>query len=1134
MLQVSTETPLKYKRRKVSAIRQFPRGCDPNTAKLNPKPAEGILSSVPLENGKVTETDNVLADSNFSEKLVAPSPSVLEEKIPSIPDSPKILVQEVVDLSNSSTVGPPENNSEIIPETKNPDVLDAIESSTVLENNLESKPGTVKLEEKRILENSNPEKDEVEVQRVVMESSDTPILQNRNFYLKGHVSLKRRKISAIRQFPPGCGPNGDSVQKDNIRPVSAAFNSLNDKNLSRENIDEARKHLVGDGSVRVAGDEVPVGEMRRNGVKSAVDEIDQGISSKPTIRSATTLPKSKIIQEEISGDSTLVVSTKKLLHGDENLPYVKQSKLIDGYTQMKNSENSLNLVKSTVKQEKTIVGSVKVPSSEKIGAADRRDYRVTKEKELTVHESAMDRSNSADKISRIQGCSSHVQVKPSSKSGSNEILVRSTSDKTLDDYKVDRSLQSSQTKADSSSQSSLIVKSQFGGKQLDKRGTPLMEKPTRRENEIDKLSSKKRKLPEGSPYKGYSPSEGDDSLDAIGERMIIQALMSSKNCPWRNARKRTSIISHPVVQKSKIKEEKRYKDNTPALKRSFSSRQRRKSLVEDDDDDDDTPQEKNQLTITMTPFVPPEWSQKGGDSEEVGVRHKVKRALRLFQLICRKLLQGEESKTKRMGRNRIDLQASGMLKDSGEWVNSGDPIIGHVPGVEVGDEFHFRVELSIVGLHRPFQGGIDCTKKNGMLLATSIVASGGYQDDMDSSDVLIYSGSGGTSVVGGDKQQGDQKLERGNLALKNSIDMQTPVRVIHGFKEKGTESHDARAKIVSTFTYDGLYHVESYWQETGSNGFNVFKFQLRRLANQPELALKVLKRSAKLKNREGLCVKDISQGKEKIAISVVNTIDIDQPMPFKYITKSIYPSWYAKTAPQGCDCTNGCSDSDKCACAVKNGGEIPFNYNGAIVQAKPLIYECGPSCKCSPLCHNRVSQRGIRMQLEIFKTNGRGWGVRSLKSIPSGTFICEYIGEMLQDGEAEQRTNDEYLFDIGHNYDDRSLWEGLPNLIPGLQSNSQCDTVENVGFTIDAAEYGNVGRFINHSCSPNLYAQNVLYDHDDKRMPHIMFFAVDNIPPLQELTYHYNYTIDEVRDSEGNIKQKACHCGSLECCGRLY
>ncbi|CAN8255268.1 unnamed protein product [Cochlearia groenlandica] len=44
-----------------------------------------------------------------------------------------------------------------------------------------------------------------------------------------------------------------------------------------------------------------------------------------------------------------------------------------------------------------------------------------------------------------------------------------------------------------------------------------------------------------------------------------------------------------------------------------------------------------------------------------------------------------------------------------------------------------------------------------------------------------------------------------------------------------------------------------------------------------------------------------------------------------------------------------------------------------------------------------------------------------------------------------------------------------------------------------------------------------------------MFFAQEDIAPL-EVTYDYNYVIDQVHDAEGNIKKK-CHCGSLECIG---
>ncbi|KAG2643022.1 hypothetical protein PVAP13_2KG294500 [Panicum virgatum] len=190
------------------------------------------------------------------------------------------------------------------------------------------------------------------------------------------------------------------------------------------------------------------------------------------------------------------------------------------------------------------------------------------------------------------------------------------------------------------------------------------------------------------------------------------------------------------------------------------------------------------------------------------------------------------------------------------------------------------------------------------------------------------------------------------------------------------------------------------------------------------------------------------------------------------------------------------------------------------------------SGRCPPTCHNRVSQHGVKIPLEIFKTGKTGWGVRSLSSISSGSFICEYSGELLEDKEAEKRQNDEYLFDIGSNYHDEELWEGLKSVVGVQSTTSSSKTMD--GFTIDAAECGNVGRFINHSCSPNLYAQNVLWDHDDMRMPHVMLFAVENIPPLQELTYHYNYTVGQVLDENGKEKVKHCYCGASDCCGRLY
>ncbi|XP_021765788.1 histone-lysine N-methyltransferase, H3 lysine-9 specific SUVH6-like [Chenopodium quinoa] len=514
-------------------------------------------------------------------------------------------------------------------------------------------------------------------------------------------------------------------------------------------------------------------------------------------------------------------------------------------------------------------------------------------------------------------------------------------------------------------------------------------------------------------------------------------------------------------------------------------------------------------------------------------RRKVRDTLRLFHGVLRKLVQADENKAK--GRVDASIQISAALKifkDHGKYT-SAKKTLGHVPGVEVGDLFTYRVELDIIGLHKPLQSGIDFIKLDTKLVAISVVASGRYDNVVDNSDVLIYVGQGG-NIAGGCKQLEDQKLLGGNLALKNSIDKKNPVRVVRGFKERKT----IRGKRVTipTYIYDGLYTAERCWQECGPHGKLIYKFELRRIPHQQELTWKKLEKVKKSKNSKAqkVQVEDISKGKEETPIFAVNTIDDEKPLPFTYITSVMYPDWCRPLPPKGCDCKDGCSDSEHCACALKNGGEIPYNYSGALVEEKPLIYECGPSCKCPPTCHNRVSQHGIKLPLEVFKTESRGWGVRSLSSIPSGSFVCEYIGEILDEKEAEQRIDDdEYLFDIGRNYNDPTLRDRLSALMPDMPSKFSA-IVENVGFTIDAAKFGNIGRFINHSCSPNLVAQNVLYDHEDKRIPHIMLFASENIPPFQELSYHYNYTIDQVLDSKGNVRKKICYCGSADCTGRMY
>ncbi|GLT91132.1 hypothetical protein SLE2022_090350 [Rubroshorea leprosula] len=484
--------------------------------------------------------------------------------------------------------------------------------------------------------------------------------------------------------------------------------------------------------------------------------------------------------------------------------------------------------------------------------------------------------------------------------------------------------------------------------------------------------------------------------------------------------------------------------------------------------------------------------------EDQGVlRNKINETLHFARLVSRKLLyEGSAS---------IDNQMAEILRAKGKYININKKIRGDVPGVQIGDVFQYH-ELNIVGLHSQPQSSIDCVKEGDTILATSIIAFGGYENDLHRPDTLFYRAEG-ENVMYSDKMAEDQKFDEINLALANNKATWTAIRVIWAVERSSSDSRGQR------YIYDGLYTVRGCEQEVGIDGKLIYIFNLVRCDGQPRLPPKLPKKTRKLRN--GICVYDMSQGREVIPISAYNKINDDLPPQFHYVNEMVYPDWYALVPSKGCDCPHSCSDFRKCSCVMKNAG-MPYNEYGALLTIKPLVYECGPTCKCPPSCYNRVSQHGIRYQLEIFMTEKNGWGARSLNSIASGSFICEYLGELLNHEEADQRIECfDYLYDIG-----------------SASGSSQVE--DEVGYTIDAAQIGNVGRFINHSCSPNLVAQNVLFNHDDRRCPHIMFFAAVDIPRMQELSFDYNCGIDNVFDAHGNVKKKPCDCGSSDCKGRMY
>ncbi|KAK7933262.1 hypothetical protein WMY93_004158 [Mugilogobius chulae] len=251
---------------------------------------------------------------------------------------------------------------------------------------------------------------------------------------------------------------------------------------------------------------------------------------------------------------------------------------------------------------------------------------------------------------------------------------------------------------------------------------------------------------------------------------------------------------------------------------------------------------------------------------------------------------------------------------------------------------------------------------------------------------------------------------------------------------------------------------------------------------------------------------DLSRGYEVAPISCVNGVD-SEPCPenFKYIPESCItsPLHVDKdiTHLQHCSCTDDCS-SVSCMCGqlslrcwYDSEGRLPLDF----CQREPqVLYECNHACSCWRTCRNRVVQNGLRVRLQVYRTQKIGWGVRAMQDIPQGTFICEYVGEIITDTEADKREDDSFLFTLGNKVGE-----------------AHC---------IDSRLFGNVGRFLNHLCEPNLLAVKVFTMHQDLRFPRIAFFSSRPIRAGDQIGFDYG-------DHYWKIKSKyfSCQCGSPKC-----
>ncbi|KAF5393677.1 hypothetical protein D9757_000345 [Collybiopsis confluens] len=183
--------------------------------------------------------------------------------------------------------------------------------------------------------------------------------------------------------------------------------------------------------------------------------------------------------------------------------------------------------------------------------------------------------------------------------------------------------------------------------------------------------------------------------------------------------------------------------------------------------------------------------------------------------------------------------------------------------------------------------------------------------------------------------------------------------------------------------------------------------------------------------------------------------------------------------------------------AYTNDGLFRFTGRTRSLAAGIEIIECNQFCRCSPeQCVNRVAQRPRTIPIEIFKTSGKGWGIRCPdREIRKGTVLGCYTGEIIHRSTAARLLGDEktYVYD-------------LDGQDPGSEGVDEDDLDEAIQmYSIDARTHGNWTRFLNHSCYPNLAVYLAIWDTiPEQNIPHLVFFALEDIPQGAEMTIDYH------------------------------
>jgi hypothetical protein len=170
----------------------------------------------------------------------------------------------------------------------------------------------------------------------------------------------------------------------------------------------------------------------------------------------------------------------------------------------------------------------------------------------------------------------------------------------------------------------------------------------------------------------------------------------------------------------------------------------------------------------------------------------------------------------------------------------------------------------------------------------------------------------------------------------------------------------------------------------------------------------------------------------------------------------------------------------------------PLRVTPAASGGLPTLQLCNPRSLCAGAGCRAV---GVQFPLSLRNSGGVGLGVHTACDVPSGALVAPYVGEVTTQAAADAAAAQEqveggapqrhyYTLDLAAKH-----WTHQSSKTEGFA-------------VLDAADVGNVARFFNHACKPNLQRVAVHWPGQEGG-PLVFFYTSDDLPNGTPLTWFY-------------------------------